>query len=63
LNDRALKLGEYAHYLEHGLTGRRGSIDSLLMHEQVNLEGSGASARPADMVGFVFVASRPRPRE
>src|ERR1700730_9930632 len=36
LNHRALELGKYAHHLEHGLAGRRGRVEALLMQEQVD---------------------------
>ena len=38
LDHRALKLGEDAHHLEHGLAGGRARIDALLMEIQIALE-------------------------
>ena len=38
LDDRALKLGEYPHHLEHGLAGRGRGVEALLMQEQVDPE-------------------------
>src|SRR6266436_3528433 len=38
LNDRALELGKHAEHLKHGLAGRRGCVETLLMQKQVDAE-------------------------
>jgi hypothetical protein len=39
LDNRAFELGKDAKHLKHGLAGRRGRIETLLMQKQVNAEG------------------------
>src|SRR6266487_547505 len=38
LNDRALELGKDAEHLKHGLAGRRGRVETLLMQKQIDAE-------------------------
>src|SRR5262249_18361554 len=46
LNDRALKLGKYAHHLEHRLSGWRGRVQTLLMQEKVDTKGMNLRQKP-----------------
>ena len=38
LNNRAFELGKDAQHLKHGLAGRRGCVETLLMQKQVDAE-------------------------